>query len=210
MGRRSVSGPCRLEFSCGALVGFGHDGTVELVVRPARVEEVEEILDVFEATASEGIWIGSEAPLDRDVRQPAFRSTIETMESGGPDALFVAEVGGRIVGSVGLHSQQRGVLGLGIQIEDGHRGRGFGSAMVDAAVTWARGRGDVHKIVLDHFPWNHAGRIVYERAGFVEEGYHRRHHRRRDGSLWDSVAMGLVLDDESPGHDVRAAEPPGR
>jgi hypothetical protein len=44
----------------------------------------------------------------------------------------------------------------------------------------------------------------------VEEGYRRRQYRRKDGALWDSVVMGLVLDDESPGHPERAAEPSAR
>ena len=40
---------------------------------------------------------------------------------------------------------------------------------------------------------------LYEKLGFVVEGRYRRHWRRRDGSLWDSLLMGLVLDETSPG-----------
>lgn len=52
---------------------------------------------------------------------------------------------------------------------------------------------------LDHWPWNHAGRRLYEKVGFVQEGYRPRQWRRRNGELWDMVEMGLVLDHTSPG-----------
>jgi RimJ/RimL family protein N-acetyltransferase len=35
--------------------------------------------------------------------------------------------------------------------------------------------------------------------GFVEEGYLRRHYRRRNGQLCDAVMMALVLDETSSG-----------
>jgi putative acetyltransferase len=54
-------------------------------------------------------------------------------------------------------------------------------------------------VTLELWPHNRAARRLYERAGFVEEGRRRRHYRRRSGELWDSVVMGLVLDETSPG-----------
>jgi len=41
-------------------------------------------------------------------------------------------------------------------------------------------------------------------------GRRRRQYRRKDGSLWDAVLMGLVLDEDAPGHDPRPTEPPPR
>jgi len=42
-------------------------------------------------------------------------------------------------------------------------------------------------------------RRLYERAGFLDEGYLTRHYRRRSGALWDAVVMSLILDEHSPG-----------
>ncbi len=120
--------------------------------------------------------------------------------------LFVAVLEGAIVGSLGIQNPI-GIADMGMNVADGHRGQGIGRALMVEAVAWARESG-AHKMALDHWPWNHAARALYERFGFVEEGYHPRHYRRKDGSLWDAVTMGLVLDHEAPGHDLRATEPP--
>lgn len=73
-------------------------------------------------------------------------------------------------------------------------GRWIGrEAPIDRAIAWARGQG-AHKVALQVWPHNEPARRLYERSGFVVEGRLRRHYRRRDGSLWDAVVMGLLLD----------------
>ena len=73
------------------------------------------------------------------------------------------------------------------------RGRGVGNALLAAAVDWARAAG-AHKVSLQMWPHNEAARRLYEKFGFEEEGYLRRHYRRRSGEIWDAVVMGLLLD----------------
>jgi putative acetyltransferase len=70
-----------------------------------------------------------------------------------------------------------------------------------AGVDWARGEG-CHKLELQLWPHNAAARKLYQKFGFVEEGYLHRHYRRQSGELWDAVVMGLVLDSDSPGSSV--------
>ena len=62
---------------------------------------------------------------------------------------------------------------------------------------------EAHKIDLEVWPHNTAARRLYERAGFVIEGRRRRHWRRDNGQLWDTIEMSLLLDEASPGspHD---------
>jgi ribosomal protein S18 acetylase RimI-like enzyme len=72
------------------------------------------------------------------------------------------------------------------------RGRGVGSALLAAAIEWARERG-LHKLSLSVFPHNTAGIALYRKFGFVEEGRHVKQYRRSSGELWDSVDMGLLL-----------------
>lgn len=176
-----------------------------VTIRRATLGDVEDILDLREAVAGEGVWIGAELPLDRDGDRVKHRTTIQAQDEGAA-VFLVAEVDGRLVGSLALLTGA-GVGDLGMNIADGHRGKGVGAALLDASVAWARTAG-LHKVELEHWPWNHRARALYERFGFVEEGYRRRQYRRKDGSLWDSVLMGLVLDHDAPGHPVRAADPP--
>ena len=69
------------------------------------------------------------------------------------------------------------------------RGRGVGTALLDAGTSWARGRG-LHKLSLELFPHNVGAIASYRKAGFVEEGHRVRDYRRADGALWDSIVMG--------------------
>ena len=176
------------------------------IVRPATTDDLDAVLRIRADVAAERIWIATEAPIDVERDRVNFTKTITDSEAGQPVRLFVAVVDGEVVGSLGILGEG-GVAHLGMNVADGHRGAGIGSGLLRAAVDWARQAG-IHKIELEHWPWNHAARALYERHGFVEEGYRRRQYRRRDGSLWDTVLMGLVLDDDAPGHEVRADRPP--
>lgn len=179
-----------------------------VTIRWATHDDLEPLLDLREAVASEGVWIGAEVPLDREGDRAKHLATIEAQHEGTTAVLLVAELDGSLVGSLAMHARI-GIVDLGMNIADGHRGRGIGAALLDEALAWARGSG-AHKVELEHWPWNQRARALYERFGFVEEGYRRRQYRRKDGALWDSVVMGLVLDEDAPGHALRASEPPAR
>ena len=117
--------------------------------------------------------------------------------AGESAVLFVAVDGDTVVGHVALYVAG-GRADLGMAITDGYRGAGLGRRLLDAGLEWARTAG-AHKVVLEAWPHNAAAIGLYERVGFEYEGRHRRHWRRNDGSLWDSIVMGLVLDETAPG-----------
>lgn len=109
-----------------------------------------------------------------------------------PDAaVYVAEDAGRIVGrlSVGRdpHPASRHVADLGLMVARTHRGRGIGRALLDQAVTWARGAG-IRKLELHVFPWNGPAIGLYERYGFEHVGL-RSGHYLRDGDDVDALLM---------------------
>ncbi len=177
-----------------------------VIIRRATSADLDDLLDLREAVASEGVWIGAQVPLDREGDRAKHLDTIERQDDGTSAVCLVAEIDGTVVGSLAVLARV-GIGDLGMNVADGHRGQGVGAALVAAAIEWARAAG-VHKVELEHWPWNHRARALYERFGFVEEGYRRRQYRRKDGSLWDSVVMGLVLDEGAPGHEEGASEPP--
>lgn len=165
-----------------------------LVVRPITSADADGYLDVFATVAAEGRWIGTEAPIS-----PERQDRIKSAASSPTDRLFVnvAVDDGRVVGFAGLELDD-GLGHLFMAIVDGYRGQGLGRRLLDGAIGWARDRG-AYKVDLEVWPHNAAALRLYERAGFVTEGHRRRQWRRRNGQLWDSVQMGLVLDETSPG-----------
>jgi putative acetyltransferase len=71
------------------------------------------------------------------------------------------------------------------------RRQGVGTAMLEAAVGWAREAG-VRKIELHVFPWNEAAIKLYEAFGFEREGF-RQGHYRRGSDYVDAILMAYAV-----------------
>jgi RimJ/RimL family protein N-acetyltransferase len=158
-------------------------------VRPARAADLDRLVELLWEVAAEGRWIATEVPFDRALRRERWAERLADPAA----AMLVAEAGSELVGQLGIHRAPYGVAHLGMLVARAWRGRGVGSALLAAALGWAREHG-AHKVALEVWPHNQAALALYRRFGFVEEGRLRRHYRRRDGSLSDAIVMGLPLD----------------
>ncbi len=156
----------------------------QFVVRQARAEDGRAMAEVFAAVAQERDGIATEPPVDIDERAALFA------RSAGHSLVAVAN--GRVVGVLHVEVSRHGFGELGMLVERGWRGRGVGSALLQAAIDWARDQG-LHKLCLEVFAHNTAAIALYRKAGFVAEGTRAQQYRRASGELWDSVMMGLVL-----------------
>jgi putative acetyltransferase len=132
-------------------------------------------------------------PFDRDTR----RQRLSTLMSSETSTLLVADAtpagGPGVVGQVSVVVAPYGVADIGMLVTERWRGKGVGTALLEAAISWARAAG-AHKLALEAWPDNTPALQLYRKAGFVEEGRKVRHYRRSNGELWDSVLMGLRLD----------------
>ena len=160
-----------------------------VTIRDATLADVDRLLDLLVEVAGEGRWIGTEAPVDREVRRRRIADGVED-----PDTIsLVAEAAGEPVGQLDLRLARYGVADLGMLVAAGWRGRGVGTALLAEGIDRARKAG-AHKLALQVWPDNAAAIALYERFGFQREGYLTRHYRRRSGELWDAIIMGLPLD----------------
>jgi RimJ/RimL family protein N-acetyltransferase len=125
------------------------------------------------------------------------RRYLRTIRRSGDAAVFVAEVDEGIVGRLSIardsHPASRHVADLGLLVAASHRRRGVGTALLDAAVDWAR-ESSVRKLELHVFPHNGAAIALYEKYGFRREGYRHAHYRREDGYV-DAILMALDVAD---------------
>jgi RimJ/RimL family protein N-acetyltransferase len=165
-------------------------------LRTATADDFGAFRAVYESIAAEGRWIGGELPVDWEARRSFFTSSV-----ADPRTLVVlaeADGTGEPVGWISAEHGAHGRVDIGMGIVEGHRSVGLGTQLLATAIGWAKQRGS-HKVCLEVWPHNVRARGLYEKFGFAVEGHHRRHWRRNDGSLWDSVSMGLVLDEDGPG-----------
>jgi RimJ/RimL family protein N-acetyltransferase len=153
-----------------------------VTVRLAEEADRLPMAHLFAAVAEERDGIAAEPPID--VEKRAVRWEL--------DRTFVAVSGGAVVGVLHVIESGFGFGEIGMMVASDWRGRGVGTALVAAAIEWARARG-LHKLTLGVFPQNHAAIALYQKFGFVEEGRHVKHMRRKNGELWDLIDMGLLL-----------------
>lgn len=151
-------------------------------VRAIEDADLEEALDLFAAVAGEGLWLASEAPLDRREVRARWRDVVET----GEGTILVAEDDGALVGLAAMVGRVEPELGMLVRAD--RRRRGVGDAIVEACVEWAERRG-ARRVILHVFPHNDAAIALYLKHGFVERGMVRKGYPRRSGESWDAIRM---------------------
>jgi [ribosomal protein S18]-alanine N-acetyltransferase len=156
----------------------------EFTVRLARAGDGRAMAELFAAVAQERDGIATEPPVDVRQRTAQF--------ARGADASLVAVAGGHIIGLLHVEVSRFGFGELSMLVDRGWRGRGVGSALLLAAIDWAREHG-LHKLNLEVFAHNSSAIALYRKSGFVEEGRRVRQYRRASGELWDSIIMGRAL-----------------
>jgi RimJ/RimL family protein N-acetyltransferase len=162
------------------------------VVRPARPSDARACLAiVWEAT--------QERPRTLMTSPEEFwtpRQWRRHRRDWGPEGVWlVAEVEGRVVGSLGCERgrrpRERHCAEFGITVASRARGIGVGRALLEVLEVWAREQG-VERITLRVFATNARARALYERMGYVAEGVERRAVKFPDEVI-DAVRMAKLL-----------------
>jgi L-phenylalanine/L-methionine N-acetyltransferase len=114
---------------------------------------------------------------------------------GKADLSLVAERGGVVVGSAGLHPaaqiRRRHVALLGISVARQAQGQGVGTALMQGLCDYADGWAQLLRIELTVFVDNPRAIALYRRFGFVHEGTHRA-YALRNGEYVDVHSMARL------------------
>ena len=159
-------------------------------IRPAEPGDAQALVALLNAVGAEPEgWLLSDASR-RSVA--AERRYIRSVRRHPDAALLVAELDGELVGRLSLardpHPSSAHVADFGLTVAAAYRRRGIGTALLAAAEEWARDAG-IRKLELHVFPHNRAAIALYEKVGYVREGYRDGHYRLPDGRFVDAILM---------------------
>ncbi|HVA32652.1 MAG TPA: GNAT family N-acetyltransferase [Candidatus Baltobacteraceae bacterium] len=154
-------------------------------IRLGQRRDLEPLLALFDLVAEERIYIGAEPGYDRELYRHRFSRMIAHPEQS---PVFVAETQGELVGQLGIFTHEEFGPMLGMMVAPAWRGRGVGTALLDAAFTWAR---TARLRALSLLVFTHNGRAIglYRAMGFAEVERYERDVTRRNGEVWDTMLM---------------------
>ena len=161
-----------------------------MTVRRLGVEEAAVLRDIrLAALAGAPEAFGS--TLAREQGQPL--EFFATRLAGG--AIFISEHSGEVVGMAGLRQaegekERHKAMITGVFVRPEARGRGFGAALIGAALAHARGM--VEQVHLAVVQGNASALALYERLGFVAYGVEPR-ALRMGAEYFDEVLMVKVF-----------------
>lgn len=160
-------------------------------ILPSSPDLAEAFRDALDSVARERRYLlFTEAPPLESV-SAFLRGLAERGESQ-----FFAVEGGRILGWCDVIRKDRPGLRhsgqLGMAVVAGHRGRGIGRRLLEAAVLDAFSKG-IERVELEVFASNEPAIRLYLRSGFVEEG-RKKKARLLDGEYDDILVMARLVD----------------
>jgi len=169
---------------------------VDYAIRHADASDADQLTRLAEAVSGEpeGWLIGIAGEWRSAGDERRFLKALRRYPHA---AVLVAERGdGTLVGRLSIgrdpHPASTHVADVGLMVALDARRQGVGTALLRAAVDWARGAG-VRKLELHVFPWNDAALALYEAFGFKREGY-RKGHYRRGGEFVDAILMAYEIE----------------
>jgi len=162
--------------------------SIEIQIEPIADEHIEGFRAALDTVAREWKYLSLlEAPPLEDTR--AF--VLGMIEKSNPQ--FVALADGKVVGwcDISRHTfpshAHTGRLGMGII--PAYRGQGLGRRLIGATLQAARNVG-IERVELSVHADNDKAIALYEKVGFVREGFARK-SVRIDGRYLDAIYMAL-------------------
>lgn len=167
-------------------------------VRPAMPDDALGINTHLHRVAEEENNMISYSPgeFDRTVSQD--RTRIESALAADNSQIFVAVADYEIIGLCSCFGGVRVgkyTTSLGITVKREWRDHGVGTALMQAAIQWARENPEVHRLELGVLTSNERAIHLYRKLGFQDEGI-RKEAYFKEGKFLDSLTMGIVFPEE--------------
>jgi RimJ/RimL family protein N-acetyltransferase len=163
-----------------------------VAIRSARPDDAAALLAYFLSVSMNTPFLVTEAD-ERSLTEEQERQWIQD-HLGGPGKLaVVAEASGTVVGFLDFENGSRRRIAhrgsFGMLVKEGWRGKGIGTALIDALIDWAQENPLIEKIGLAVFAENERAIRLYRKLGFQEEGHRVREVKLGPGRYSDDILM---------------------
>ncbi|CDG17363.1 GNAT family N-acetyltransferase [Xenorhabdus doucetiae] len=162
---------------------------MEIIIRATEPEDAEHYQRIFSHPDVYSNTLQRPCPSNE-----MWRERLKLNKTQG-DIDFVAEVNGKVVGTIGLFTRAnprcRHTVGIGIGVDAAYFGKGIGSKMMAFAIDYAFNWLGCIRIELEVFADNEKAIALYKKFGFEAEGI-RRMQSLRNGQYCDVMGMALI------------------
>jgi RimJ/RimL family protein N-acetyltransferase len=171
--------------------------TQEWIIRHADEQDAKRLLRYLRRIAKE--------PVNNTAfRQGIMPDTIEDVRAmirrhteNSNSALFVVDIGRRIIGMVRMTGGHlpfdQHVAELSINVDSYCRGLGIGSEILNHALEWARTQPELKRVQLHVLTRNPGAVPLYEKVGFITEGHLREAYYLYDEGDEDALIMAYYI-----------------
>lgn len=161
-------------------------------IRPVRVEDAEAVLSIQREVVGEKdyfIAVSEEFNKTTEEHQEWIQKIIEHER----ETMFVAEIGGKVVGWIVFKSQERKRMhhtgSFAIMLQKDCRNKGIGKLLIHELLRWAEEHPIIEKVSLGTFSTNTRAIELYKKLGFVEEGRKVNEFKFNENEYVDDVLM---------------------
>lgn len=168
--------------------GFG------FLIRNAQIEDAEQLIELIPRLETETDFLLRE-PGEFKITLEQERAYIKNKLESENDLFLVAEVNGKIVGTLGFGGntlkryRHQGQFGMAVLKK--YWGKGIGSALLETLLEWADSKG-LLRISLQVYATNERAKKLYKKFGFEEEGRLRKDCILSSGEVIDTIIMARV------------------
>ncbi|CAH2213573.1 GNAT family N-acetyltransferase [Tepidibacter aestuarii] len=168
----------------------------QLMIECAKIEDAEELISFTKQVDGETDFLNRE-PGEFNMSIEDEIKFIKNNRTDENSLFLTAKIKNKIVGTIGFsvpsfnRYRHKGQFGIALVKE--FWGYGIGSKLLDTLIKWADSKGFV-KITLDVDSTNQKAIKLYEKFGFIQEGYLRKDTFIGNGEYRDSIIMGRIND----------------
>lgn len=178
--------------------------TERLILRPFKESDLD---DFFEYAKNPNVGPSAGWKPHETIEESQY--ILERFIDGEEVMAIVYKANGKVIGSVGLHKDEKRSVDtakmIGYVLSEDYWGRGLMTECVRAVLDEVFNKTELDIVSVMHFPFNDRSRRVIEKYGFKYEGTLRMSYKKYNGEILDEVCYSILRSEWEDKHKIKAA-----